>query len=380
MENFLKAYEYLNSNCAEIGKLFVYSLIVASIIRWPLFRKNSTIFKISLIFAGLVPWLLDSYVFKSTAPINLLYIYWLWYLGVYILTFIPSPSFRIITLSIAYILSIVFRHKLGFFPAWNGWIELAVFQMQFLRSLDICLTPLNTISPGKRSLFLMSYISVPTNFLGWYVIRFDSWIDFLKSDYKEKVMGVSAELPRRILNAVFGFIVLYVWVLWRKDPWVTGFYGYFCDLIFFCLGFWPLFNNLSYISALLMGIPTQELCRYPILVKSPIEYWQRMQLAIAAFIRDRIFFNRWGGKTIPRYRNLAFAMIFIGLWHSLVIPYLVWGIVWAILLCGNHYYRQKLRRYILPHFKNHLWLYNILAWLITWHLLVTPYIVNLLKG
>lgn len=78
-------------------------------------------------------------------------------------------------------------------------------------------------------------------------------------------------------------------------------------------------------TALLFGIRLPENFRWPLVATSIQEFWQRWHLSLGAFIGTYLF------KPIVRQTGrpalgIFLAFVFVGLWHTFSLPYLIWGI------------------------------------------------------
>jgi hypothetical protein len=135
--------------------------------------------------------------------------------------------------------------------------------------------------------------------------------------------------------------------------------------VFILLIFWPLLNHILFLGANWLNTPGIELCRTPILTTSPIDFWRRQQLGIATFFREKVYNETWGGERPPKYRNLIYTFVLIGLWHALTYQWAVWGVLWGIVMVVNRFYRQTLKPHVIRVVNPVPWCYSIVCWSIT---------------
>lgn len=381
----IKHYFYSNSITANIAKkyhnlnrstLFSFDILFCMIILAIFLRifhtKNPLVYQVQLSTFGLILtlWLwANSWEDYSVA-------YSLWYGITFFLTFTFSKSIRVVILCGLYGYSVYyFRGKLG--SGWDSFLYVGTMQIQFIRSIDIVTTDIN---PQKtflsRLLTFASYAGVPVNVNSLYFTRFKDWNLHLESfngipALKEKY----AVLVKKIM-----WIILSVIILLYQDQMVQTLCQFltidntlivrFFHIVLSLLAWWPLINNLLFLGTDLIGTPGIEISNMPILTTSPIDYWRRQQLGVATFFREKIYDNAWGESERSRYRNLFYTFVLIGLWHAMTYQWAVWGVMWGLLMLLNRYYRQKIKRYVMPCFSKIPWVYSIVCWMLTFFMLV----------
>ncbi|MGI3167281.1 MBOAT family O-acyltransferase [Pseudooceanicola sp. 200-1SW] len=84
------------------------------------------------------------------------------------------------------------------------------------------------------------------------------------------------------------------------------------------------YSDIAIGSGLLFGIRIPENFRWPLVSTSIQEFWQRWHLSLGAFIGTYLFkpIVRQTGKPAL---GIFLAFLFVGLWHNVSIPYLIWG-------------------------------------------------------
>ncbi len=103
----------------------------------------------------------------------------------------------------------------------------------------------------------------------------------------------------------------------------------------------------------LIGVATPENFNRPYLARNVIDFWERWHISLSQFIRRNVFIpiqlaimRRWDGRSPLLAASLAFTLSFAlcGLWHSINIRWLAWGLYQAAGLIACSAYKQFLLR------------------------------------
>jgi alginate O-acetyltransferase complex protein AlgI len=89
------------------------------------------------------------------------------------------------------------------------------------------------------------------------------------------------------------------------------------------------YSDIAIGLALLMGYRIMENFNYPFLASNMQEFWSKYHMSLSAFCRDYIY-----TPIAAYYRKpllgIMIAMIIIGLWHEISIPFIIWGVLQAL--------------------------------------------------
>ena len=100
----------------------------------------------------------------------------------------------------------------------------------------------------------------------------------------------------------------------------------------------------------LLGVPTPRNFDSPFESRSLTEYWTRWHMSLASFVRRQIYFplqlfflRRSAGRHahIINVVSLTVAFVFVGLWHRVTVPFLVWGLLYVAILSAEKITRDK---------------------------------------
>lgn len=103
----------------------------------------------------------------------------------------------------------------------------------------------------------------------------------------------------------------------------------------------------------LIGVATPENFNRPYLARNMVAFWERWHISLSLFLRRHLFIpvqltlmRRTGGKHVLACASAAFAVSFglCGLWHSISLRFLAWGLLHAVGLIAVNLYRQFLTR------------------------------------
>lgn len=87
--------------------------------------------------------------------------------------------------------------------------------------------------------------------------------------------------------------------------------------------------------AMLFGIALPYNFDNPYAARSFKEFWQRWNITLSAWLRDYIYIPL-GGNRCSRGRtiiNVIVTFVVSGLWHGVAIPFVLWGLAHAVLVC-----------------------------------------------
>ena len=88
------------------------------------------------------------------------------------------------------------------------------------------------------------------------------------------------------------------------------------------------YSDIAIGLALLMGYRIMENFNYPFLASNMQEFWSKYHMSLSAFCRDYIY-----TPIAAHYRKpllgILIAMIIIGLWHEISLPFVIWGLLQA---------------------------------------------------
>lgn len=111
------------------------------------------------------------------------------------------------------------------------------------------------------------------------------------------------------------------------DPDVVG----FSVIVVILLKFLYLYINFTgYTSfaiglAAFFGLRVRENFRYPFLARNPEEFWSRWHMSLGQFISKYLYFRMLVILKRPQLA-LFLAFVIVGLWHSIGLQYLLWGV------------------------------------------------------
>ncbi len=99
----------------------------------------------------------------------------------------------------------------------------------------------------------------------------------------------------------------------------------------------------------------------PYKATSIIDFWRRWHITLSMFLKNYIYIPLGGSRkgTFKKYRNIFVTMFLCGLWHGAGWTFILWGILHAILLIGNHGWNTLKIKFPL------LFNVNIAGWIFT---------------
>lgn len=84
----------------------------------------------------------------------------------------------------------------------------------------------------------------------------------------------------------------------------------------------------------LLGFEFMENFRYPYISGSITEFWRRWHISLGSWFRDYVYIPLGGNKKGLRRQlfNLFLVWGLTGLWHGAAVPFVLWGLYFAVLL------------------------------------------------
>ncbi len=113
----------------------------------------------------------------------------------------------------------------------------------------------------------------------------------------------------------------------------------------------------------LIGIRTQENFARPLSARSVQEFWTRWHITLGNWMRDVVFtplskalVARFGPRSTDHVIGFSIFVIFIlvGVWHGVGWNFFFLGVVHAVAVTTNHYYRLLLRRVLGRRFRDYM--------------------------
>jgi alginate O-acetyltransferase complex protein AlgI len=100
------------------------------------------------------------------------------------------------------------------------------------------------------------------------------------------------------------------------------------------------YSDIAIGLALLMGYRIMENFNYPFLATNMQEFWSKYHMSLSAFCRDYVY-----TPIASYYRKpllgIVMAMIIIGLWHEISIPFVIWGVLQATGMWLAYLFRNR---------------------------------------
>lgn len=115
----------------------------------------------------------------------------------------------------------------------------------------------------------------------------------------------------------------------------------------------------------MFGFRFLENFQYPYVAKSVTEFWRRWHISLSTWFRDYIYIPLGGSRTSKgrNLLNLAVVWLLTGLWHGAAWTFVLWGVWFLALLCGEKYlWGNALKR--CPSLVGHA--YTMLAVIFSW--------------
>lgn len=99
--------------------------------------------------------------------------------------------------------------------------------------------------------------------------------------------------------------------------------------------------------AKLLGIDLPENFDSPYRSKSFRDFWKSWNITLGTWLRDYIYIPLGGNRVSMSQWGLNILLVFVisAIWHNFTIPFILWGIIHAILLITERYFSIKGNRY-----------------------------------
>ena len=99
--------------------------------------------------------------------------------------------------------------------------------------------------------------------------------------------------------------------------------------------------------AKLLGIDLPENFDSPYRSKSFRDFWKSWNITLGTWLRDYIYIPLGGNRVSMSQWGLNILLVFVisAIWHNFTIPFILWGIIHAILLITERYFCIKGNRY-----------------------------------
>jgi alginate O-acetyltransferase complex protein AlgI len=99
--------------------------------------------------------------------------------------------------------------------------------------------------------------------------------------------------------------------------------------------------------AKLLGIDLPENFDSPYRSKSFRDFWKSWNITLGIWLRDYIYIPLGGNRVSRSQWGLNILLVFVisAIWHNFTIPFILWGIIHAILLITERYFSIKGNRY-----------------------------------
>ena len=99
--------------------------------------------------------------------------------------------------------------------------------------------------------------------------------------------------------------------------------------------------------AKLLGIDLPENFDSPYRSKSFRDFWKSWNITLGTWLRDYIYIPLGGNRVSRSQWGLNILLVFVisAIWHNFTIPFILWGIIHAILLITERYFSIKGNRY-----------------------------------
>jgi hypothetical protein len=103
------------------------------------------------------------------------------------------------------------------------------------------------------------------------------------------------------------------------------------------------YSNLVIASAGLVGIRLPKVFDRPFGRPNLSAFWANWNIPVTSFVRDVIFYQRWGLGRADVYASTMGLFLLIGLWHAGHIYWILWGLVHGLGFCTYITYARQLR-------------------------------------
>lgn len=135
------------------------------------------------------------------------------------------------------------------------------------------------------------------------------------------------------------------------------------------------YSDMAIGLAMLFGVRLPVNFLSPYKATSIIDFWSRWHITLSQFLKDYLYIPLGGNRrgSFKRYQNLMITMLLGGLWHGAGWTFIVWGGLHGVYLMLNHAWRAWKNKYIKRKIDNRY--YNIVAWIMTFSVVVFSWVV-----
>lgn len=156
--------------------------------------------------------------------------------------------------------------------------------------------------------------------------------------------GVIAQLQRSVGTPPGDVVrLLHTYELTTADAWV------FAALSFLHLYLdFSAYSDLAIGTGRLFGLRLTENFRWPLLARSPADFWRRWHVSLAEWCRGHVYMPMLGLTRSPTLAVLATFLV-MGLWHAPSLPWVLWGL-WhgGVLALGLRWRKARRGKAPLP--------------------------------
>ena len=99
------------------------------------------------------------------------------------------------------------------------------------------------------------------------------------------------------------------------------------------------YSDIAIGFGVLAGVRLRENFNWPFIARNIAEFWQRWHMSLSSWCRDYVYTPVLAASRWPSLA-LVSAMVILGLWHSLSLHYLLWGLYHGIGLTVHRRYRK----------------------------------------
>lgn len=237
---------------------------------------------------------------------------------------------------------------------WSlGLLTLISFSYVALRAWD-AVAAVREGAPLLDPLALMGYLTPffmmpagPVNIYREHV-KVDARGEFATPDWRTFLDGIEAIVTGLFLKFVVADLIRLVVVGVNGDWPADGVADTFVSFIYIYLDF-SGYSLIALGIGRLIGIPTPVNFDRPLLATSLTDFWSRWHMSLGDWVRRHIylplqltFMRRFSGGSeyIVNAISLMVAFTFVGLWHRITLPFMIWGVLFGCILAIEKYVRD----------------------------------------
>lgn len=126
------------------------------------------------------------------------------------------------------------------------------------------------------------------------------------------------------------------------------------------------YSDMAIGLARLFGFKFNRNFAYPYIAASIQDFWRRWHISLSSWFRDYVYIPLGGSRcgTIKTLRNILIVFTLTGIWHGANFTFLVWGGIYALLLCIERLFLGKLLNKNPVKIINHV--YTLFVVIIAW--------------